>query len=72
MGLVRLYYALPSECEILLQIHDAVVIQVLNELTVTTYTGIIRKCMEFPIWINGHKIVIPVDIKEGRNWKDVS
>jgi len=79
MGLVRLYYALPDQYKIVLQIHDSVIIQApiiawpkSSDENLMHIKDVIKRCMEIPIWVGKHKIIIPVDIKEGKNWKEVS
>lgn len=55
--------------EILLQVHDSVLVQCLNTpRCIKTTVNSIRRCMEIPVEINKKKLVIPVDFKVGYSW----
>ena len=72
MGLRRLYKRTEgTETSILLQIHDAVLVQTLLK-DVEEVKKIIRECLTIPITIEGKVITIPVDIAVGSDWNDVS
>ena len=70
-SLARLATLLPNGADILLQIHDAVVVQC-PEYQVPQVSKIIKACMEFPMTIHGRTLTIPVSIKVGENWNEVS
>jgi len=67
-GAVRLEPQLPPRAQILLQIHDELVIQckIKDQEKVIT---LIKKELSQPITINGREVVIPVDIGVGTDWK---
>ena len=68
MGLRRLYENFSGTgVELLLQIHDAVLLQV-PKLEVQTVAEEVRKTLSIPIMINHKELVIPVDISVGPNW----
>ena len=75
MGLTRLFYALPKEARIVLQIHDALVINIdenyLNKHREELY-AMIKQAVEIEIEVEGRKVRIPADIKEGGAWNEVS
>jgi DNA polymerase I-like protein with 3'-5' exonuclease and polymerase domains len=53
------------------QVHDAIVGQVRTGLE-EHYAPLIKEHMEFDVPINGRTMHIPIDIKWGTNWKEVS
>jgi DNA polymerase-1 len=68
MGLRRLYAKYNgSAVEILLQIHDAVLLQV-PVLDVAVVAEDVRRMLTIPIQINHKELVIPVDISVGQTW----
>ncbi len=75
MGLTKLHYCLPKEARIVLQIHDAIVINVdesyLNKHREELY-AMIKRAVEIEIEVEGRKMRIPADIKEGMTWDEVS
>ncbi len=65
-GLIELY---KEGVELLLQVHDSVVAQCGEDVGVVGKTvELIKRCMTRPIEINGKILVIPVDVKVGKNW----
>lgn len=66
-GLINLYN---KGCELLLQVHDSIVIQC-EEDKVDEYARLMIECMTIPIEINGKIVTIPVEIKSGKNWRDL-
>lgn len=62
----------PSEAQILLQVHDEILVQV-KETLVRKYSELLRRLMEYPIYFEGvsEPLIIPADIKIGPNWLDV-
>lgn len=69
-ALVRIYNDIP-EVTLLLQIHDAVLMQAKKEDLNDTLIDKIKTCMAVPVNINAHTITIPVDIEVGPNWLDM-
>jgi DNA polymerase-1 len=58
--------------EILLNVHDEVIVQVKNdEATITAAIADIKKYMERPIEINGRTLVIPCEFKLGPSWGEL-
>ena len=68
MGLVKAWRNLPLEWEILMQVHDSVLMQV----PIETPTPVIWKFCNYylinSLTINGRELRIPIDIKTGANW----
>lgn len=56
--------------EILLQVHDALVVQIRTE-ALNEGVERIRKALTRPIEIRGKFLTIPVDVKVGMNWEDL-
>ena len=57
--------------EILLQVHDSVVLQC-DDSKVDETAQLMVKCMTIPIEIRGKVFTIPVDVKYGKNWRDLT
>lgn len=68
LGLTKAWRNLPVGWEILMQVHDSILIQA----PVETPNEIITKfCMFYlinPMIINNRKLIIPIDIKIGKDW----
>lgn len=58
------------DCQIMLQIHDSLVVQC-PEQHVATIASKLKSCLEKPIVVNGHRITIPTDCSVGENWLDL-
>jgi DNA polymerase I-like protein with 3'-5' exonuclease and polymerase domains len=78
-GMVNLYRKLPPDCDIVFNIHDEIVIQFpkcINSDTVdleeTYMKNLMIKCMSISLTIDGKTFTIPVGIKTGMNWNEVS
>ena len=80
-GMANLYQHLPVECDIVFNIHDEIVIQMPVEDPVVSgddkkwiehMKRFMIKCMSIPLTIEGKTFTIPVGIKVGRNWNEVS
>ncbi len=73
IGLLRLWKKLPNGAEIMLQIHDALVIQCRKE-QVEEVKALMVECLVFPLPISETAVTIkiPVDIHVGANWNEVS
>ena len=76
MGMIEMDRRLPKGCNILLNIHDEVVIQspVEYDLASSVYKieELMIECMTVPIQINDRILRIPVNTKHGYNWNEVS
>ena len=58
------------EAELMLQIHDAFVVQCYEEFILQTVKKL-KEAFAIPIYINGRTFTIPVEMKMGRNWQDM-
>lgn len=67
-GAVRLRQCLPEGAEILLQVHDELVIQCYPQ-DMDEVIMLFKREVEQPILIKGDHLTIPLDIGVGRNWK---
>lgn len=56
--------------ELLLQVHDSLLVQTSAERVQET-CEILKECLSTPIEINGKVLVIPTDVKVGMNWEDM-
>lgn len=71
MGLRRLYEKYRrTDNQLLLQIHDAVLMQV-PCLEVQKVVTEVRETLSIPIMIHHKELIIPVDISVGENWQDL-
>jgi uracil-DNA glycosylase family 4 len=71
MGLRRLYARyLGTDVEVLLQIHDAVLLQVPIK-KVSEIAQEVKNILTIPLTINHREMVIPVDISTGNTWNDL-
>lgn len=69
-GLICLYKKAFEGLDILLQVHDSILIQV-PEGKVKEGAELLIKCLTVPIEIEGRVLTIPVDIKVGKNWEEL-
>ncbi len=69
MGLKNIYDTIPVD--ILLQIHDAVLMQTKTHLITDERIASIVAAMSFPIKVNNYTFSIPVDVEIGSNWLDL-
>lgn len=67
-GAIRLRECLPMGAEILLQVHDELVIQCYPK-DLDKVIDLFKKEVEQPILIKGDHLIIPLEISIGRNWK---
>jgi len=71
IGLRRIYDVYNNtDTEVLLQIHDAVIVQT-PAARVDQTAREIKRMLSVPIRINGSTLTIPVDISVGTNWNDL-
>jgi len=59
-----------KEGELLLQVYDSILVQT-KKSNVRRVAGLIRKCLEIPITVNGVKLTIPCDISVGESWGEL-
>ena len=84
-GMINIHNCLPDGCNIVFNIHDEVVIQMpieFKDKTVVdcrphvdmhfTMAELMIDCMSIPVEIHGRTLIIPVNIKTGKNWDVVS
>ena len=69
-GLVELDHCLPDGVDLLIQVHDEIVLQCYPE-QVEEVSALARKVIERTIIIGGEELIIPLDIEVGSNWADV-
>ena len=70
MGAVSIARQLPREAQILMQVHDELVIQCKDE-NIKLVSEICTTTLTKPLTIKGRNLVIPVNIEVGKNWKDM-
>lgn len=68
-GIIRLDRVLPEGADILLQVHDELVVQC-EPSQVEEVSRMLKETIEHPLIIGGDELVIPLDIEVGSNWKD--
>jgi uracil-DNA glycosylase family 4 len=73
IGLQRIYNELCSSCpiDILAQVHDSLLTQHPPEITDFVHLKI-KELMKVNLNINGKTFFIPVKVKTGKNWRDLS
>ena len=67
-GIIRAWDHLPPEWEIMMQVHDSVLLQVPKDTPKVHILKFIKHYFEFPIHLNGVSFTIPVEIKIGEDW----
>jgi len=70
INLVALYYRLKGKCDVLLQVHDSVLLQC-NPDVLDDVINAICELMQRPFKIHGRMCSIPVEVKIGKNWCDM-
>jgi uracil-DNA glycosylase family 4 len=72
IGIQNIYERHSDYIDILLNVHDEVIVQVdNNEATISSAVADMRTCLEFPIEINGRPLTIPTEFKIGPSWGDM-
>jgi len=66
---VRLDHALPKGAELLIQVHDEVVVQRYPEQEKEVHDTL-RRVVERPVIVGGDYLTIPLDIETGSNWSE--
>lgn len=69
LGIIRMELRLPPGADILMQVHDEIVLQCYPK-DLEEVCRIFREEVEVPIVIKGEELTIPLDISVGPNWKD--
>jgi len=69
LAIINLKKSIPN-AEIMLQIHDAFVVQC-AEGEVNMYADAIKEIFKIPLTINNKTFTIPVEIKTGKNWDEM-
>jgi len=70
MGMTDLFYMMEGEMEVLHQVHDSILVQVKDEV-VEEWVRRVKRVMEREIWVEGERVVIPVEVKVGKNWGEM-
>ena len=70
LGLFRVWKELEPVVQILGQVHDSVCGQIPEKL-VDEYAPRVLECLHNPIKVNGKTMIVPADIKFGKNWRDL-
>jgi DNA polymerase-1 len=71
LGIIRAFYNLPPQWELLLQVHDSILMQVPTDTPPEHIKKFLKHYFEIPITINNQTMVIPIDIKWGSNWANL-
>jgi len=66
-GLLKLYYLLPKEAQIWLQVHDSVLVHVKKEKA-NEVLHLMKETLTKELIINSRVLVIPVELKMGPTW----
>lgn len=70
LAMIRLHQAHP-DVEFMLQNHDAFVIQV-DDDKVGMWRERVKEAFDIKLYINGKTLVLPFDMKVGKNWQDMT
>lgn len=68
-GLIELEIVLPEGVDLLLQVHDEIVLQCLPE-QLDIVCSLMKKHLERTIYIHNEPLIIPAEISHGKNWAD--
>jgi uracil-DNA glycosylase family 4 len=68
LGIIRAFPNLPQGWEIVMQVHDSILMQVPKETDHLHIKKFIHHYFEFPFEVNREMLTIPVDIKVGASW----
>lgn len=71
MGIIKAFPNLPPEWEILLQVHDSILMQVPIGTPHEHIKKFVEHYLQVPVEVNNRMMVIPVDIKVGMSWADM-
>lgn len=69
LATLRAQFSFPEGAVTLLQVHDEIVVQCKDE-DVIRISKLIKDEVERPLNIEGEDVVIPIELKSGKNWKD--
>jgi len=70
MGLLKIWENLEPEAQILAQVHDSIVLQCLEKNVDKTVANMLEY-MKIPVEIHGRTLIVPVEVKTGKNWRDL-
>ena len=70
-SLVKFYNLYGEEYSLLLQLHDAMYIDDVEESKILDCIQKMKSCMNWELQINGETCIVDVDFKKGKNWKDM-
>ena len=68
LGIIKAFPVLPPDWEILLQVHDSILMQVPKLTAPEQIIRFAKHYFEFPVEISYKQMIIPVDIKWGITW----
>lgn len=69
-GLIEIDARLPKGADVLLQVHDELIVQAYPE-QIKEVVSLMKECIEKEIIVGGDVLTIPLDIKVGLNWYDL-
>ena len=70
LGMRNIYERL-NEAQLLMNVHDEVVLQVPEKTDMESLDFRLRECMELPLTIGEETLTIPIEIKTGPNWGEL-
>ena len=70
LAIIKFHEKFP-DIEVMLQIHDAFVIQVSENTLKSDYVNALTNAFDIPIYIAGRTLKIPIDLKSGKNWDEM-
>jgi DNA polymerase-1 len=70
-GIVKCWKSLPPDWQLLMQNHDAVLAQVPEDTCPEHVLRFFKHYFEIPLNIKGKTVIIPIDIKMGKNWGEM-
>jgi len=68
ISIVKAYPYLPDGWNFINQVHDSIMTQVPEDTDDLHIYKFFKHYFERPITINGHEVIIPIDIKVGKSW----
>ena len=68
LGIVRAFPNLPPQWELLMQVHDSVLLQVPVDADPMHVYKFVKHYFEIPLIVHRKRFVIPIEIKVGMNW----
>ena len=71
IGMVRFWRRAPREVLLVADMHDGLLVECPVEM-VEEVKELMNECLQVPVYIRGRKLVIPVEVEVGTNWRDLS